>query len=281
MPVFSAPDGAKIAYDDEGRGRPLLLLHGLMAHRGFYRFQRALEPGFRLISVDLRGHGDSARAGERPSVEQLAGDITALADDLDLKDAIGVGWSLGASVLWHVLAGPAGHRFAASVIVDMTPKVENSDDWQLGLSRDLCEARRAGIRDDFEGFAFAAGQAMFAQPMDPATAELARWAGGEFARNDPANIASLWDSLAAQDLRPLLRDIDRPTLIVHGAQSQLYGADTADYLSSALPGASCIRFERSGHAPHIEQPELFNDAIRQFAASLPQIREPQTSHSSL
>jgi pimeloyl-ACP methyl ester carboxylesterase len=121
---------------------------------------------------------------------------------------------------------------------------------------------------------------MFAQPIEPATGEMAAWAAEEFAANDKPSIAALWDSLVEQDLRSLLPRIHQATLIVHGAQSQLYGSDTADYLAQALPDARSIRFDRSGHAPHIEQPELFNSAIREFAAGLPRVRQSQASYST-
>ena len=64
----------------------------------------------------------------------------------DLHDAIGVGWSLGATVLWHVLAGPAADRFAGAIVVDMTARVLNDAEWDLGLSPEACEARSAAIR---------------------------------------------------------------------------------------------------------------------------------------
>lgn len=278
MPHFIAPDGARIAYSDSGSGRPLLLLHGLMAHKGFFRFQAELADQFRLVEIDFRGHGASRHIGENPNVEQLAEDVSLLAESLNLHDAIGVGWSLGASVLWRVLAGPAATRFAASAIVDMTPRVLNDGEWQLGLSSETCEARSAAIRDDFKAFAISAGQAIFAQPPNERTQALAEWAGDEFAGNDPAAIGSLWASLVKQDLRPLLARITQPTLIAHGAQSSLYGSDTADFLANALPNAQAQAFDRSGHAPHLEQPELFNQAIRIFAASLPRIREAQATH---
>lgn len=278
MSYFTAPDGAKIAYQDEGSGRPLVLLHGLMAHRGFFLFQRSLAPDFRLISIDLRGHGASDARLTGLRVEQLAADVTALVEALDIQDAIGLGWSLGATVLWHLLTGPASTRFAASVVVDMTPLVRNQGDWQLGLSNELCQARSAAIRDDFESFATNAGQAIFAQPLDDRTRDIAAWSGEQFARSDSESIAAVWDSLVQQDVRARLGRVEQPTLIVHGAQSQLYGSDTAEYLAASLPNARAVRFDRSGHAPHMEQPELFNDTIRQFAASLPPVRENQISH---
>jgi pimeloyl-ACP methyl ester carboxylesterase len=274
---FTAQDGSTIAFEDEGEGRPLVLLHGLMAHRGFFEQQRALADSFRLVRIDLRGHGQSASGQSRnvrppPDVETLADDVERLAAYLGLEDAIGIGWSLGAAVLWHVLAGPASRRFAGAVIVDMTARVLNDGDWQLGLSSAICDARSRAIEEDFGAFAASAGASIFAQPLDAASRPLASWAGEEFARTDPEAVGSLWASLVGEDFRPMLGKIRQPTLIVHGAQSHLYGAGTADHLVRALPNARAVTFERSGHAPHLEQPDLFNRIVRDFAASLPRLR---------
>lgn len=268
MQFFTASDGARICYRDQGTGRPLLLLHGLMAHGAFFPGQAELADSFRLISVDLRGHGASCEAGDKPTVEQLARDVAELAAWLDLHDAIGVGWSLGATVLWHVLAGPKSARFAGAVVVDMTPRVRNGPNWTLGLSPELCEARSAAIRDDFEAFASGAGQAMFADANRSGVHELADWASFEFARNDPEAIAAIWASLEQQDMRALLRGIAQPTMVVHGALSPLYGEETASHLVATLPNAFAVRFDQSGHAPHLEEPGLFNTHIRNFADRL-------------
>jgi pimeloyl-[acyl-carrier protein] methyl ester esterase len=273
---FTASDGARIAYRDEGDGRPLVLLHGLMAHSGFFPGQQALARDFRLIGVDLRGHGASAAAGGALTVDQLAQDVAELAEALDLDQAIGIGWSLGASVLWKLLSGPAGARFAASVVVDMTARVENVDGWDLGLSPEACALRSAAIASDFETFAMAAGQAIFSQPISARMRDVADWASFEFARNDAATIGAVWQSLVREDFRPLLAGIRQPTLIIHGRHSQLYDAETARYLARALPDAAEIEFEGSGHAPQLEQSELFNAAIRDFADRLGSAPQPQT-----
>src|SRR5215217_3378343 len=189
---FTASDGARIAYRDEGAGRPLVLLHGLMAHSGFFRAQESLARDFRLVAVDLRGHGASRAADNSLSVEQLARDVAELADALALEDAIGIGWSLGATVLWQLLAGQAGARFSGAVVVDMTARVMNEDGWDLGLSPEACDLRTAAIADDFETFAMAAGQAIFSQPVGESCREIADWASFEFARNDGAMIGALW-----------------------------------------------------------------------------------------
>lgn len=274
---FTASDGTRIAYCDEGEGRPIVLLHGLMAHGGFFEPQRGLADSFRVIRIDLRGHGDS-RGGGAPTVADLAEDVGRLAQQLDLRGAIGVGWSLGASVLWRLLAGPASARFAGSVIIDMTPRVLNGDDWALGLPEEACEARTQAIREDFPAFASQAGAAIFAQPIGEARRPLAAWAGEEFARNDADAIGALWASLVGEDLRPALARIAQPTLVIHGAHSQLYGPGTAGHLVAALPNARAVPFARSGHAPHLEEPERFNAAIRDFAATLPPILHHQTTN---
>jgi pimeloyl-ACP methyl ester carboxylesterase len=262
LDFFTASDGTRIAYRDEGEGTPLVLLHGLMAHGGFFRAQADLAEDFRVIAIDLRGHGASARPGERPTVEQLAADVSGLAEALDLTGAIGVGWSMGATVLWHVLSGPAASRFAGAIVVDMTARVRNDAEWDLGLSPEACEARSIAIRDDFESFAASAGQGIFAQPVAADRRGDADWASAEFARNDAGAMGSVWASLVRQDVRALL-----------------YGDDTADHLVAALPDARAVRFDRSGHAPHLEEPTLFNRTVRDFADSLFRARAPQKSDS--
>ena len=284
MEGFTASDGARIAYRDDGGGTPVVLLHGLMAHGGFFRAQDPLAEDFRIIAIDLRGHGASSGAsqsanGKAPTVERMAADVAELAEALGLEGAIGVGWSLGATVLWHVLAGPASARFAGAVVIDMTARVKNDAEWDLGLTSDAVAARSIAIAQDYESFALGAGQAIFAQPVADEHRALADWAAAEFAKADAAAMASVWGSLIRQDVRALLAGIRHPTLIVHGAQSALYGEDNTDHLVAALPDARAVRFEASGHAPHLEQPELFNATLRDFADGLSPARKPQQTHS--
>lgn len=280
MNQFTASDGVRIAYRDTGGGTPIVLLHGLMAHGGFFQKQEALAAEFRIIAVDLRGHGASpGGTAAVPTIERMAADVAELAEALRLEGAVGVGWSLGATVLWHVLAGPAAARFAGAVVVDMTARVKNDAEWDLGLTPEAVAARSAAIAGDYEGFALSAGQAIFAQPLAAQHRRLADWAAREFAKSDAGAMASIWASLIRQDVRGLLDGIRHPTLIVHGAQSPLYGDDTADHLVAALPDARAVRFERSGHAPHLEEPELFNRTLKEFADRLSPARASHPTDS--
>jgi pimeloyl-[acyl-carrier protein] methyl ester esterase len=227
--------------------------------------------------MDLRGHGGSRAPGATLTIQRLSEDVAELLHALDLEDAIGIGWSLGASVLWKTLGGPERHRFAGAVVIDMTPRVLNDQEWRLGLAPELCEARKVAMREDFPSFAATAGQAIFAQPLADGKQELADRASIEFARNDATAIAHIWGSLVEEDLRGLLGAIHQPTLIVHGAHSQLYGPGTAEFLAGALRDASTVRFDKSGHAPHLEEPDLFNQLIRDFSARLLRDRKAQAT----
>ena len=272
MDVFTASDGAGIAYRDEGAGRPLVFLHGLMANADFFEPQRALvRDGFRVLRVDLRGHGDTAPGESLPDLARLAADVGELAEALALEGAVAIGWSLGASVVWRLLAGAQGARFAAGVVVDMTPCVRNDEDWTLGLSQDHVDARRQAIAEDFPAFAAAAGAAIFASPLDERTEPMARWASESFVRADARAVGALWSSLVAEDFREALVRIRQPMLVVRGAHSHLYGPETADHIVASVPNARGLTFDRSGHSPHLEQPERFNRALADFAASLPPV----------
>ena len=193
MKHFTASDGAQIAYRDEGSGTAA---RAAARADGAWRLLPRAGPLAERVPADQRRPARPRRVagtGRAPTVERLAADVAELAEALDLQDAIGIGWSLGATILWHVLAGPAAARFAGAVVVDMTARVLNDDEWDLGLSPEACEARSAAIRDDFQSFAAGAGQAIFAQPVARrARARSPTGRAPNSPRNDPAAIAALW-----------------------------------------------------------------------------------------
>lgn len=272
MRLFTASDGAQIAVSEEGAGRPLLLLHGWGAHSGFFAPQReALRARFRVISVDLRG-SVHAPAASGLTIGRIGLDVCELAAALNLADAIGVGWSMGAMALWAALAGPAANRFAGLVVVDMSPRIVAGPDWGLGLKggHDLAAAIRAGaaMRAEWPAFGRVFAARLFAAGLEDERAGLRAWAEAEAARADAERLAPLWISMAHQDFRAALAGVAQPTLIVHGVLSQLYAAETAEALARLLPCAERRPYERSGHAPHLEEPERFNRDIETFAAGL-------------
>ncbi len=274
MPVVTASDGTAIVHDDIGSGRPLLLVHGWATHAGFFAPQSdGLAGSFRIVAPDQRGHRRSHADGQSPTIPQLADDLRALLDGLDLTGVLAVGWSMGAMVLWRALLDGAASRIAGMVVVDMAPRVLNGTGWELGLrgghTRRQTAEVVAAMTAEWPAVSPRIARRIFAEGREAENAARIAWAKGEIARNDPQAMASLWESLTAQDFRADLPRLALPTLVAPGSLSRLYGAGTAAFLVDSLPDARLHAFTRSGHAPHLEEPELFNSVLTAFAAGLP------------
>jgi pimeloyl-[acyl-carrier protein] methyl ester esterase len=159
------------------------------------------------------------------------------------------------------------------VVVDMTPRIVNDPDWKLGLKggydlKASLAARRAMLAD-WPAFGAAMARSVIAEGLDAERRGLIEWIALAVARNAPEPLSHLWGSLTGQDFRDDLAGFDLPTVIAHGALSQLYPIETSLFLETHLADARRVAFERSGHAPHLEEPEAFNQLITEFAASLP------------
>ncbi|HZJ26455.1 MAG TPA: alpha/beta fold hydrolase [Acidimicrobiia bacterium] len=102
MPYFDTFDGSSLYYDDQGDGRPLVLLHGFAAdtNLNFVRtgiFDALLDAGYRVIALDSRGHGLSAKPTDPAAYanDAMRLDVQALLDHLALDECIAVGYSMG------------------------------------------------------------------------------------------------------------------------------------------------------------------------------------------
>ncbi len=116
---FQARDGARLAYRELGRGRPVVLIHGFFstAMVNWVRYghaEKIAAAGLRVIMPDLRGHGDSARSHDRAAYppDVLTDDGLALIEALELEDYDLGGYSLGARTTLRMLARGAAPRRA-------------------------------------------------------------------------------------------------------------------------------------------------------------------------
>lgn len=115
-------DGLSLAFEDEGEGYPLLLLHGFAAdHKSNWRltgWTRALRrSGYRVIAADARGHGRSDKPTQPAAYapERMAADVLRLMDHLDLPEAVLFGYSMGGRTAAWLLAADSG-RFSSVVV---------------------------------------------------------------------------------------------------------------------------------------------------------------------
>ena len=121
---FTAADGAKLAYADEGAGLPLLCLAGLTRTMGDFDYLRPHLPPVRLIRMDYRGRGESAWTGAASyTVLQEAQDALALLDHLGVSRAAVLGTSRG-GLIGMLLAVLAKDRLAGLCLNDIGPVIE-------------------------------------------------------------------------------------------------------------------------------------------------------------
>lgn len=275
MPELANTAGGRLVFDDEGRGRPLLFVHGWATHADFFAAQRtALAREFRVISLDLAGHRRSPASNAPLTIQHLAEDLLALCRHLSLEDTVAVGWSMGAMAVWSALLAGADAHISGHVVIDMSPRILNGPDWQLGLKGSqtsqqhpggLSPRTEAAMRNHWRTYTPRIARRIFASAPEAERAALLQWAEREIAGNDGNVMAGLWSSMIAQDYRADLPRLETPTLVVHGERSQLYAQETAAFLAATLPHAQARAFSRSGHAPHLEEPEAFNRMVADFA----------------
>ena len=172
---FAQRDGVRLAYQDDGDGDPVVLLHGLSATRRYVVMgSRALErSGHRVISYDARGHGQSSPA-PRPDAYgygELAADLEAVLDDRGVERAVLAGASMGAhTLLRFALDRPQ----RVSGLVAITPAFDpltNDDPRRLARWDALAD----GLRDGgVEGFVAAYGRPRVAEQWQDTVLKVVR-----------------------------------------------------------------------------------------------------------
>ena len=121
--AFSNNQNTAIYYEQHGEGKPVVLLHGgatsFRFNYGVFGWIEALnETGFRVIGLDMRGHGRSDKpiAPEEYGTNKLASDVLAVMDELGIDDAFVVGYSLGSAVALHLIQSRP-ERFSKAALV--------------------------------------------------------------------------------------------------------------------------------------------------------------------
>jgi non-heme chloroperoxidase len=259
-------DGVRLACDVRGSGRPVVLIHGVsMSRRFFDRNLDGLAERFRVVSVDLRGHGESPAHEGGHTVAQYARDVHELIDLLGLDDVVLVGWSMGTMVAWELIrqfgtAGLAGH-----VNVSQGPSDLKRDDWELGA---FSTAELFGLleaaQDDFHGVMAEFVPTMFADERPAGELDLLVAETQKLGAN-AATCILLDQSL--RDFRPVVGSYELPTLCTWGRDEKLVPVAAGEWLASRQP-ADLHLFEHSGHCPMWEEPELWNRVAGSWIAAL-------------
>lgn len=282
--------GARIAYFEWGAAHepPVLLLHATGFHaRVWDETVRALGAGWRVIAVDLRGHGRSEKTGPMPDWSLAADDVAELVAHLRLERAIGVGHSMGGHVLVQVAARlPAA--FARLVLVDpviMTPEIyANPSRFQMppGQVHPVAKRRNnfASAEEMIEAFA---NRPPYAHWRRAVLEDYCRYGllpaqdgAGFVLACPPAIEASIYTGSAGADVYALVRKVDVPVAVLRAKPRDPHAPrDRADFsasptwekLAGLFPRGLDVPLYHLSHFIPMEQPDLVARYIRDYAGT--------------
>jgi len=248
-----------------GSGPLLVLIHGITEdHRSFDPLLPLLEQHYRVLAVDLRGHGDSPAADDYP-LDEMAADVFAVVDGALAGSAEGGDEAAGAAplVIGHSLGGIVAAAYGARFPVRGVVNIDQS--LELAAMQGQIKAIEPMLRSD----AFPAVIAgMFGQ-MAGALPEQEQRRLDTIRRPVPDVVLGIWAPLLELDADTLVGAVDDlvtasepyPYLQVQGIDP---GPDYPAWLRRRIPGAKFDPWLGLGHYPHLCQPERFVALVRAF-----------------
>lgn len=269
MPEVTTNDGVRLHYEERGQGRPLVLIHGwTFSGRFFVRNVDALAEQFRVITLDLRGHGDSDKPGHSYRVPRLAKDLHDLLESLDLRDVTVLGWSLGCPVIWSYLELFGAERLARAVFVQQSPRQYIGSDWPYHHAVCYDDAALATLQAQVN--ADPAGQdrqqisSIFA--TEPTDEERDLFLS-ETAKSPPEARNAIMADHTRYDWRDLLPTIQLPSLVLVACKDSVFPWRGPAFVGEAIPNAETVFFEESGHGLFFDEWEKFNETVKRFAGT--------------
>ncbi|MCA9974931.1 MAG: alpha/beta fold hydrolase [Anaerolineales bacterium] len=248
-------------YEEAGQGEPLLLLHGLGSSTADWPLQmESFAARYRVIAVDLRGHGRSTKPPGPYSIPMFCTDIIHFLEVMKIASAHILGISLDGMIAFQ-LAVSSPETVKSLVIVNSVPSmvVKGFGDkwllWQRSAIVELMGVRRMG-----EYLA----PRLFPKPEQ---AELRQEIIQRWAQNDKQAYLASMRSFVGWDVSPQLADIHCPTLVISADEDYWPLSDKEAY-TARIPQAQLLVIEDSRHATPVDQPEVFNTAVLDFLSSV-------------
>ncbi len=253
MGRLTMKDGTRIAYKDWGTGQPVVFSHGWPLSADAWEDQMAFlaSNGYRCIAHDRRGHGRSDQPWGGNDMDTYADDLAALAESLDLRDAVHVGHSTGGGEVARYIGRHGTKRVAKAVLIGAVPPLMLKTATNPGgLPMAEFDKIRAGVlADRSQFFKDLSGPFYGANRAGSNVSQGLRdsfWLQGMLAGFK--GVIDCIKAFSETDFTEDLKKIDVPTLILHGDDDQIVPIGASAMLSSKLVKGATLKVYKG--APH-------------------------------
>ncbi|XRQ05078.1 alpha/beta fold hydrolase [Actinomadura welshii] len=250
---------------DVGSGTPLVLLHAFPLSSAMWLGQReGLAGRFRVITPDLRGFGGSVLGDDEPSIDAMADDVAGVFRRHGVQRAVVGGLSMGGYVAMALCRRHPG--LVLGLVLAATRAAADAEPVRAA------RLRQAG-RLETDGTADVLVEEVLPGLVGPTTMSRRALVYGRvrgLVQSAPPHAAA-WAQRAMAgraDAFDTLRGLRAPALVMVGDEDALATEAEARAMSDALPNAELLVIPRAGHLCAVEQPDLFNQAVAEFAAAL-------------
>lgn len=252
---------------DAGEGRPIVLIHGWPLSDEMYEYQYndLINNNFRVIGITLRGFGKSDKPFGSYNYDIHAADIKIVLNQLEIEDAVLVGFSMGGAIAIRFVAEFNDTHVSKLVLAAAAAPVWTMrEDFLFNLAKnvvdDLIELNyndRPKLLADFAK--------IFSATETSLNEGIGNWLNGICLSASPYATAQCLIALRDTDLRNDLKKIKIPTVIMHGKKDKICSFDLAEQMNIGIINSRIIEFYNSGHSLFLEEAKKFNNELINFA----------------
>jgi pimeloyl-ACP methyl ester carboxylesterase len=249
---FVKVNGLKTFYEDAGKGKPLLLVHGACSNTSIWVNQLAsLSKKIRVIAIDLPGHGKTEALSTRGTIERYADHVAGFMKEIGLQKSTIGGTSMGGMVVQQLcLKHP--EMVYRLILHDTAAKIP--------VSREALEL----YRNQFESTQKLLSELSFSKKTMKTNPALVQQHVQEDLKTDRKAATDDYEATGAVDFTTMIEKIDVPTLIIRGADDLLIPESMAQFLHEKIKGSKLEVMPDTGHVNMIEKPDEFNKIILRF-----------------
>ena len=258
-------NGIHLAYDDTGSGPAVVLIHGYPLCRQMWRPQveALVAAGYRVVTLDLRGFGES-EADEGPySMPVFADDVIALLTHLGIERSVIGAMSMGGYVLLNLIERYPERLAAAMLLVTRAAADDEPGRMRRSaLAAEVAAGKPQIVTDAFEGILF--GQDTAAGRPD-LVAKVKSWMTATDSRGLAGGLLAMRDR---RDYLELLPSFRLPALVVGAEEDRAVPPEHSRVLADRLPNARLCMIPGAGHMANLERSEAFNACLLEFLGGL-------------